>query len=207
MPISVRRCELNEIVPLRERYRDEMNCQIIHDSIHARPGWSVEYALDLDGTVAGYGSVAIAGPWSTAHALYEFYVKPECRGRIFDLFEALLARCSARTIETQSNELILPTMLYTFGHNVRAEAILFQDQSEAQLVPEGSGFRSRQAEDVELLRKLELDDSADWVATFDGDIAGAGGVLYHYNRPYGDIYMKIAEPFRGRGLARILFSN
>jgi len=39
-----------------------------------------------------------------------------------------------------------------------------------------------------------------WVVTWNGEIAGAGGALYHYNRPYGDIYMKIAEPFRGRGL-------
>ena len=24
--------------------------------------------------------------------------------------------------------------------------------------------------------------------------------MFHYNRPYGDIYMKVAEPFRRRGL-------
>ena len=181
-----------------------MNCQIIHDAIHARRGWSLEYVLDLDGTVAGYGSVAIAGPWTSSHALYEFYVKPDCRGRVFDLFEALLAECSARTIETQTNDTILSVMLYTFGHNVRAEAILFHDRFETRIVPEGSGFRPRQAEDVERLRKFELDSSAGWVATFDGEIAGAGGVLYHYNRPYGDVYMKIAEPFRGRGLGAYL---
>jgi RimJ/RimL family protein N-acetyltransferase len=51
---------------------------------------------------------------------------------------------------------------------------------------------------------LDLDDAAGWVVTLNGEIAGAGGVLYHYNRPYGDIYMKIAEPFRGRGLGAYL---
>jgi GNAT superfamily N-acetyltransferase len=51
---------------------------------------------------------------------------------------------------------------------------------------------------------LELDDGAGWVVTLNGAIAGAGGVLYHYNRPYGDIYMKIAEPFRRRGLGAYL---
>src|ERR1022692_3123677 len=40
-----------------------MNCQIVHDSIHRRPGWTREYALELDGATVGFGSVAIAGPW------------------------------------------------------------------------------------------------------------------------------------------------
>jgi hypothetical protein len=68
-----------------------MDCQIIHDSIHARPGWTTEHALDLNGATVGYGSLAVAGPWTASHALYEFYVKGDCRRRIFDLFEALLA--------------------------------------------------------------------------------------------------------------------
>jgi GNAT superfamily N-acetyltransferase len=37
-----------------------------------------------------------------------------------------------------------------------------------------------------------------------GEIAGAGGVLYHYNYPYGDVYMKVAEPFRRKGLGAYL---
>ena len=148
--------------------------------------------------------MAISGPWRTLHALYEFYVKEEYRQRIFDLFAALLATCSATIIETQTNDPSLCTMLHTFGQNVRAEAVLFEDRFKTQLVPEGSGFRSTGAGDVELLTRLDLDDTAGWVVTLEGEIAGAGGVLYHYNRPYGDIYMKIAEAFRGRGLGAYL---
>jgi GNAT superfamily N-acetyltransferase len=204
MSIFVRVCQLDEITPLRERYRQEMDCQIIHDSIHARPGWTVEYALDLDGGMVGYGSVAVGGPWTNSHALYEFYVKEDCRRRIFDLFAALLAACDATTVETQTNDPILPIMLHTFGQNVRAGAILFEDRFETRLLPEGSGFRSAEAGDVQQLRMLDLDDTPGWVVTSNGSIAGAGGVLYHYNRPYGDIYMKIAEPARGRGLGAYL---
>lgn len=159
--------------------------------------------LDLNGAAVGYGSVAVAGPWTTSHALYEFYVRRDCRGRTFDLFAAMLATCSATMIETQTNAPILPIMLHTFGQNVRAEAILFEDQFETRLVPEGSDFRPAEAGDAELLKSLDR-DTAGWVVTLNGEIAGAGGVLYHYNRPYGDIYMKIAEPFRGRGLGAYL---
>jgi GNAT superfamily N-acetyltransferase len=49
-----------------------------------------------------------------------------------------------------------------------------------------------------------LDADAKWVVEAEGKVAGAGDILFHYNRPYGDIYMKIAEPFRRRGLGSYL---
>ncbi len=204
MSISVRRCKLTEIVSLRQLYREEMDCQIIHESLHNRPGWTVEYVLDLNGAAVGYGSVAIGGPWTDSHALYEFYVRDECRIHIFDLFAALLATCSAAIIETQTNAPILPVMLHTFAQNVRSESILFEDLFEPQLTLDEAEFRATRAKDTELLRSLGLDQSAGWVALWKGEIAGAGGVLYHYNRPYGDVYMKTAEPYRRRGLGSYL---
>lgn len=120
MAIAVRPSRLSEISPLREHYRQEMNCQIIHDSIHARPGWTREYSLDLDGAPVGYGSLAVDGPWRDAPALYEFYVRPKYRMRMFALFENLLTACEPKIIETQSNAPMLTAMLHTFARNVRA---------------------------------------------------------------------------------------
>src|SRR5215831_16754259 len=88
-----------EILPLRTRYRREMNCQIVHDSIHQRPGWTLSYLLQLGNTAAGFGSVAIAGPWKDKPTLLEFYVLPEHRTRAFELFEALLRDTQAHFIE------------------------------------------------------------------------------------------------------------
>lgn len=204
MQILARACEFNEIASLREAYRDEMRCQIIHDSIHERPGWTVEYILEIDGAAAGYGSVAVGGPWTASHTLYEFFVKKESRSHIFDLFAALLAKCNASTIETQTNDLSLTVILHTFAQNLRAEKILFEDRFKTQLAPEGAAFRPSETVDVELLKAAGLDDTAGWVVTLDGRVAGAGGILHHYNRPYGDIYMKIAEPFQRRGLGAYL---
>jgi GNAT superfamily N-acetyltransferase len=204
MPILVNICDPDQISSLREEYREEMQCQIIHDSIHERPGWSVEYVLEVDGAAVGYGSVAIGGPWTTAHSLYEFYVRRANRQQIFDLFAALRAKCKVSKVETQTNDPFLSVMLHTFAENVYAESILFEDQFETRLQPEGAGFRPREVGDVELLKALELDDTAGWVVTLNGRIAGAGGILYHYNRPYGDIYMKITEPFQGKGLGAYL---
>jgi GNAT superfamily N-acetyltransferase len=204
MAIAARLSELTEIGPLREEYRNEMNCQIVHDSIHSRPGWTREYALDLEGEIVGYGSLAVAGPWRDAPALYEFYVRPEHRMQTFDLFASLLSICGARIIETQSNAPMLTVMLHTFARNIRAESILFRDAFRTSLARDGANCRAAAAKDAEQLRQQGLDEGAGRVITWKGEIAGAGGVLYHYNPPYGDIYMEIAEPFRRNGLGAYL---
>lgn len=187
MSISVRSCELTEIVSFRKQYHQEMLCQIIHDSIHERAGWSLEYAMEIDGVAVGYGSVAVGGPWKTMHSLYEFYVARESRRHLFDLFAALRTSSDLNRIETQTNDPFLSVMLHTFGQNIQAEAILFADQFETDLSPKGAGFRHREEGDIEELKGFELDDTAGWVVTSNGSIAGAGGALYHYNRPFGDV--------------------
>src|SRR5262245_7395623 len=96
MQPSAKLSSAEEILPLRTRYRAEMNCQIVHDSIHRRPGWTLSYLLDLGGVAAGFGSVAIGGPWKDKPTVFEFYVSPQHRCRVFELFEAFLAASGAR---------------------------------------------------------------------------------------------------------------
>ena len=38
----------------------------------------------------------------------------------------------------------------------------------------------------------------------EGKVVGQGGILFHYNRPYGDVYMEVPEPFRRRGFGSYL---
>src|SRR5215813_11781810 len=98
MPMEARQIELRDIEGLRDIYRQEMSCQIIHDSIHSRPGWSKEYLLIEDGTRVGYGSIAVGGPWREKPTLYEFFVLPQHRLGMFDLFEYLLKSSEATMI-------------------------------------------------------------------------------------------------------------
>src|SRR5213083_2919079 len=95
------------VLSVRTRYRQEMNCQIVHDSIHSREGWTLTYALSLAGAAVGFGSVAIAGPWKDKPTIFEFYVLPVHRHRAFDLFEAFVDACGARLMEIQSNDVLL----------------------------------------------------------------------------------------------------
>ena len=91
-------------------YRLEMGCQIIHDSIHERPGWTDEYILFAAGIAVGYGSVAVGGPWKGTPTAYEFYVVPHQRLHAFELFHALLRVSGAVSIEVQSNDSLAAAM-------------------------------------------------------------------------------------------------
>ena len=132
MSIAVEQAPPAKIESLREQYRQEMNCQIVHESIHGRPGWTREFALYLDGAVVGYGSLAVDGPWRETPTLYEFHVSPAHRMRSFELFEQLLGHSGAKRIETQSNDRSLTVMLQTYAQPIRADAILFEDGFQTQ---------------------------------------------------------------------------
>ena len=204
MELSVKETSVESILPWRDMYRLEMACQIIHDSIHSRRGWTREYALFAGRVAVGYGSIAIAGPWKDKPTIYEFYVVPQYRSRMFDLFSELLEASAAGTIETQSNDVLLTVMLHTFAPTVMSESILFHDKLTTALSPSGAMVRRATPDDAAQLQAHELDSEAEWVVEVERQVAAAGGVLFHYNRPYGDIYMKVAEPSRRRGFGSYL---
>jgi len=205
MKISAVVTTLERIQAWREMYRHEMNCQIIHDSIHGRAGWTVEYALMRGEAVAGYGSVAMAGPWKGKATIYEFYVASTERRHAFDFFEAFCAASGARWLEVQSNSTLLNAMLFAYGQNVGTEAILFRDElTTGFAAPAGAVFRKTSVEDAAAVSKFGLDEGAAWGVEVDGMLVAAGDILYHYNRPYGDVYMKVAEGFRKRGIGAFL---
>lgn len=201
MPCVATPCSADrEILPWRERYRQEMNCQIIHDSIHRRPGWTRSWLLSVDGVTAGFASLAEAGPWTGRPTLFEFHVSPEFRRHVFMLFEALLAASGARFIETQSNSTLLTAMLHAWSQNATSEKILFEDVTTTALPSHAAVLRrvTTVADDQTCIARR--DGSSKWILELEGAVVGEGGIAFHYNPPYGDIYMDIVEPLRRRGL-------
>jgi len=201
MQLAAASAPLEAILAWRDLYRQEMNCQIIHDSIHARPGWSREYMLHVGETPVGYGSVAIGGPWKNEPAIYEFYVLPQFRSRLFDLFLAFVAAAQAQKIETQSNDPLLTNMLHAFAKNVASESILFHDRSPPlsprrtpASAPPPSSISRTFPSPISLL--MESSNTT--------TLPQAKAASSHYNRPYGDIYMEVGETFRRRGLGSFL---
>src|SRR6267143_1721475 len=116
--LSTKAAAVADILPWRDLYRQEMNCQIVHDSLHSREGWTQPYLFRFGDTIAGYGSIAVGGPWKGKPTVFEWYVLPHYRSRMFDLFGTLLTASGVSLIETQSNDALLTVMLHTFARNV-----------------------------------------------------------------------------------------
>lgn len=193
-----------EILPLRTRHRAEMNCQIVHDSIHRRAGWTLSYLINSEGSQAGFGSVAIAGPWTSKPTFFEFFVLPEYRCRAFDLFEAFLVAGNPRFFEVQSNDVLATVMALTYGQGISTEKIVFQDEQATSLRAPGTVLRSVTPEQETWSSLERRQGGGEWLLELDGAEIGKGGILFHYNRPYGDIYMEVDAPFRQRGFGSYL---
>jgi GNAT superfamily N-acetyltransferase len=204
MNLSAKETSLAEIAPLRERYRAEMNCQIMGDSFHTRPGWTRSWVLLANGETVGYGTIAIAGPWKDKPTAFEFFILPQHRLRIFDLFETFLRASHPIAIETQSNAPIMSTMLHTYAKNVTAEAILYHDKITTNLTQPNVIFRRATPDDAPKIAAQKLDEGAEFLLEMNQEIVATGGLLYHYNPPYGDIYMSVAESHRRRGLGSFI---
>ncbi|HEV8604115.1 MAG TPA: GNAT family N-acetyltransferase [Tepidisphaeraceae bacterium] len=207
MNLSAHSTSLEEIAPLRELYRAEMNCQIMFDSLHTRPGWTQSYLLLANGDPAGYGSIALAGPWKDKPTAFEFFILPQHRLRIFDLFETFLRATNPIAIETQSNGTLLHIMLHTYAKNITAEAILYHDKVTTTHVQPNVIFRPAIPYDRAQITAQNLDESAEFVLELDHQIVATGGILYHYNPPYGDLFMSVAESHRRRGLGSFLIQE
>jgi GNAT superfamily N-acetyltransferase len=200
MRIDVERVEVSEITPMRDLYRQEMDCQIIHDSF-ARRGFSDAYLIRVEGRVAGYGLVAHRHDPETVH---EFYVVPTCRAAALPMFRRLLEVGRATRILTQTNDPLLLLMLYDCATEITPQAILFEDALTTHLTCPSGFLREVTAADKAQLEVAKLDADSDWMIESDGVPVATGGVLCHYNPPYGDLYMAVHEAYRRRGYGSYL---
>jgi GNAT superfamily N-acetyltransferase len=181
-----------------------MHCQIVHDLIHRRQGWTLAYTLSLGDVAVGFGSVAIAGPWLEKPTVIEFYVLPKYRNHAFVLFESFLLTSGAKFMEVQSSDTLYNTMLHTYGSDIWSEKIVFHDRLSTTLPGHGAVLIGNTSAE-ETQRYIEnRRGGPEWCLEVDGVKVATGGILFHYNRPYGDIYMEVEEPFRRRGYGAYL---
>ena len=189
---------------MREEYRREMACQIVHDSWHAR-GFTTSYLLHVDEAIAGYGSVGGA-PRDPRDTLKEFYVLPRFRAHAAALFERLVRVSGARSVEAQTNDTLLLLMLYDFATALSSETILFADGLTTTLDPPAPGTRLRRLTDTDRARAFDhtVEPVGDWGLDVGGELVATGGLMFHYNPPYGDIYMEVAAACRRMGFGSFL---
>ena len=166
-----------------------MGCQIIQDSFLDRQ-LSDPYAIHAGGHDVGYGLVPNK---YFEHTVCEFHVIPSHRPMALRMFRALLEVSQARHIRTQTNDPLLLVMLYDCATNITADNILFAD-----------GFTSSLSCPRGALKRAEDKPNEEWVVECDGQVVASGGLLFHYNPPYGDVFMDVDERYRRQGFGSYL---
>jgi hypothetical protein len=207
MLVQLKSCSATDALPLRVRYCEEMNCQVVHDSIHLRPGWTETYLLYIDGPSVGFASVAIDGPWKDKRTVLEFYVLPEYRTRAFEMFSAFLALAECKAMEVQSNDALVTVMLHTFAREIITEKIVFRDAYTTTLPSGGAVLRCVTPEADTRAMLEERSGSTEYVLELQGNPIGHGSILYHYNLPYVDLAMDVDESFRRGGFGSYIIQE
>jgi GNAT superfamily N-acetyltransferase len=192
MNVEARRAEFAEIEPMRGLYRQEANCQIVHDSILGR-GLADGYLILVDGRVGGYGGI-----WNkySPGQVMEFHTLPEYRRDARSLFREFLLASRATSMEAQTNMPLMTLMLFDFATEIVAENVLFADLETTRLECPGSLFRAIEPRDAQ---NPDYQPDSAYVLEVGGKLVASGGFLCHYNPPYGDVYMDVWEPERGKG--------
>ncbi len=195
MPIRVQTATSDQIASIRARRTSEMNCQIILYSWLGR-GWSNAYSFEDNGEIVGYG---LMGGSPERINVTEFYLLPDYVAEAQKVMRSLIEVSGASMIEAQSNDRLLTVLLFDFVSQIESHVILFEDKLTTSLKLHNANVRVAKDSDRKKLAELKLDTDANWLLEHQGEIVSAGGLLFHYNAPYGDIYMATTESARRRG--------
>lgn len=197
--ISIHPVDQHILKPLRTQYRNSMQCQIVQDSLHKRGGWVESYAFRVENKVVGYGSVLVGGPWMNEHTLFECFVYRDYERYAFDLCEKLLKVSGASAMRSQTNDRLMTLMLLTFSRKVACEKILFEDHLKTDFVKPLAKLKPVSEVDADVLKAIDWQMGGDWVLVRKEEAVARGGIATHYNPPYVDLYMEVAEPYRRQG--------
>ena len=199
MKAAVLKTELGQILPLREQYLAEMNCQIRHNACHER-GWTDSWLLLLNDKRVGYGSIK-GREIKDRDTVFEFFLREPYRASAIDLFGELLAASHAEFIECQSNDRVLTDLLFEYSSKVSADVVLFADRVATDYQYPGV---VRPRRDADAIFEHRMEPVGDYVLDVGGDVVATGGFLLHYNKPFADLYMEVREDCRGKGAGTFL---
>jgi GNAT superfamily N-acetyltransferase len=202
MTFEATRVETGAIAKMRDIRREELRCQIIHYSWPDR-GWTDDYLLTAAGRTVGYACVGgVRG--EKRDIVTEFFLIPSARAKSRESFERLIEASGAERVEGQTNDIFGTLQMFDFCERIESEAILFKDAATTSLANPGAEFRQTTDADRERFPEEDREDVGDFALAAGDEIVAHGGLLYHYNPPYADIYMETVVGRRRRGYGSYL---
>jgi len=204
MTLDVTKTNLEEILYLRNLFLQENNFQIRYNSRHER-GLTDSYIVTCDKEKIGYGSIAGYESPGDKDTVFEFYIIPSFRNLSSVAFLKLLHSSKAVFIESQSNDLLLTSLLYEYGQEINSNTILFEESTTSQIKIDKILFRKRNENDIVFEHKGE--PVGDYVLELNNEVVATGGFFLHYNMPFADLYMEVKEDCRRKGLGSFLIQE
>ena len=194
--MQVIKTSLSDILSLREKYLQQMNCQIRYNACHERQ-WSDSYLFTIDGKAVGYGSIKGLDELADRDTIFEFYLLPQFQKFAHHFFRLLIQASNPTYAECQTNDEYWSSLFFESTYNIKASYILFGQGLPTQLKMENVLFRKRKKEDD--VFGLKESDAGDYVLEDEGKIVATGGFLTHYNRPFADLYMEVDKAHFRKG--------
>ena len=104
----------------------------------------------------------------------------------------------------QTSDTLTTTMCLTFARDIGTERVVFRDHvTTAHTIAGSTVKRVTPVEEIQTAI-AERQGGGEWVVESNGVVVARGGVLFHYNIPYADVYMDVDESFRRRGIGSYL---
>lgn len=198
MPVSILKTPEDSITFLRNSFLQEFDNQFIYDKCHYY-NWCDNYLLKLDDETVGYSSIWGLNDRNERDTIFEFYLIPGHRKLADQFFKLLIEVPGVKKLECQSNDRLLSELIYRFGKDINAEAVLFEEFEDTELILNDIEFRKKNESD----KSLKDDDGPD-LLLYKGEIVAHGGLMFNYNFPYADIYMHVFEPHRQKGFGSLM---
>lgn len=193
MKLTISKAPLTEVQPLRNLFLAESRFQFVYNKCHGA-GWADTYLFTIDNVVAGYGSLWGKNKRDDRDAIFEFWLLKPFQKFASKLFPEFIKVSGATFIECQSNDKLFANMLFEYGKNIYAEAILFEDACETHMKIPGTIFK-----------KIETQDSGtEYALEQNGEIVANGGYVWNYNFPYIDMYYDVKENKRQQGFGCLI---
>ena len=182
-----------------------MACQIVHDSLHNRADWVEWYSLSLANATVGYGAVVVGGPWQGTRTAFEFYVGPDYRTALLDLFDEFISKARVTEVLTQTNDNLLCVGLHQRCRGIEARMLLFRDGRGTSMQP--AGALVRKLAEREPVFEHSVEPVGSLAVEFDRQVVATGGYLCHYNPPFADLFMEVRPDMRRRGFGAFLIQE
>lgn len=190
---------------LRAHYILEMQCHIVYEALYRRRDYIDSFIIARHGTPVGFASIAFAGPWSGTRTVFEFYLFPEVRSQMRNVFQLFQSKSGATHIQAQSNDTVCSTILYLEGVDVTPELVIFEgwNVSTLQLFNGATCRSAREGERTSLYSKPN-DAQPQLIIEVKDRTVAAGGLATHFLKPFNEIFMRVDSSYRNQGIGSYL---